>query len=280
MLALVGVSPGLLTRSAQARACLGNPAGKSWRVGIVPQLPPREISSNWTPVLKEVGLRSGQCFELVVAASIPAFEQELQSGRLDFAFLNPYHQLVAYRLQGFTPLVRDSQTSLVGLVMVRKDSPMRKLADLNGATIAFPAPNAFAASLLIRALLVRDGIRFKPEYVRTHSNVYRSVALGSSQAGGGVNNTFQRERPELREQLRVLWRTPPFPSHPFSASKRVPEAIQAKVQASFLQLGSTPEGAQLLEKVQLPRVVKANYQRDYAPLVGLGLERFAVQGGD
>jgi phosphonate transport system substrate-binding protein len=238
------------------------------------------ISSSWTALLKEVGLRSGLCFELVVAPSIPIFEQQILSGGLDFAFLNPYHQLVAYRLQGFTPLVRDSQTPLVGLVMVRKDSPMRKLTDLNGATIAFPAPNAFAASLLIRALLVRGGIRFKPEYVRTHSNVYRSVVLASSKAGGGVNNTFQRERPEVREQLRVLWRTPPFPSHPFSASKRVPERIRAKVQASFLQLATTPEGEQLLKKVQLPRVVKADYQRDYAPLGSLGLERYAVQGSD
>lgn len=39
------------------------------------------------------------------------------------------------------------------VLVVRKDSAVRRLADLNGATGAFPAPNAFAASLLPRALL-------------------------------------------------------------------------------------------------------------------------------
>jgi phosphonate transport system substrate-binding protein len=123
--------------------------------------------------------------------------------------------------QGFTPLVRD-RALLEGLVLVQQGSPIRQLRDLQGASLAFPAPNAFAASLLIRALLARDGIRITPLYVGTHTNGYRSVALGSSQAGGGVNQTLSQERPEVHHQLRILWRTPGFPAHPFSAAGRVP----------------------------------------------------------
>lgn len=266
--------------AAEAADCLGSQGGRRWRVGIVPQLPPKEIVSTWTPVLKEVGYRSGQCLVLVVAPSIPAFEQQLRSGKLDFAFMNPYHQVMAQRWRGFIPLVRDGQTPLEGIVVVRKNSPVRRLADLNGATVAFPAPNAFAASLLLRALLARDGIRITPIYVRTHSNVYRSVILGSSGAGGGVNNTLQRERPEVREQLRLLWRTPAFPAHPFSAAANVPASVRLRMLHSFLELGRTPQGRQLLAKAQLPNVVKADHDRDYAPLTALGLERFVVRDGD
>ena len=265
---------------AEGEVCLGAQGGHRWRVGIVPQLPPREIVSTWTPVLKEVGHRAGQCLVLVVAPSIPALEQQLRAGTLDFAFLNPYHQVMAQRWRGFIPLVRDGQTPLEGILVVRKDSPLRRLSDLNGATVAFPAPNAFAASLLPRALLAKDGIRINPSYVRTHSNVYRAVILGSSRAGGGVNNTLQRERPEVRQQLRVLWRTPPFPAHPFSAAPTVPAAVRQAVQAGFLELGRTPHGRQLLAKVQLPKVVKADHARDYAPLAALGLERFVVTGDE
>jgi phosphonate transport system substrate-binding protein len=260
--------------------CLGRQGGRPWRVGIVPQLPPREIVSTWTPVLKEVGHRAGQCLVLVIAPSIPAFEQQLRAGTVDFAFLNPYHQLMAQRWRGFVPLVRDGQAPLEGILVVRRDSPVRRVSDLDGATVSFPAPNAFAASLLPRALLARDGIRITPSYVRTHSNVYRAVILGSSKAGGGVNNTLQRERPEVRQQLRVLWRTPPFPAHPFSAAASVPAAVRQSVQAGFLELGRTPHGRQLLAKVQLPKVVKADHGRDYAPLAALGLERFVVKSDE
>ena len=164
--------------------------------------------------------------------------------------------------------------------MVRKDSPVRRLADLNGATVVFPSPNAFAASLLPRALLAREGIRITPSYGRTHSNVYRSVILGSSRADGGVTTTGRRERPEVRDQWRVLWRIPPFPSHPFSAAAKVPAAVRRQVQTGFPPLGSTPQGQKLLGKVPLPKVVKADHRRDYAPLTRLGLERFVVQGSD
>lgn len=266
--------------AAESSPCLRTPGGRPWRVGIVPQVPPREIVSSWSPVLRQVGQRSGQCLVLVVAPSIPAFEQQLRSGQLDFAFMNPYHQLMAQRWRGFIPLVRDGQSQLEGILVVRKDSPVRRLADLNGATVAFPAPNAFAASLLPRALLSRAGIRITPSYVRTHSNVYRAVILGSSLAGGGVNNTLQRERPEVRQRLRVLWRTPPFPAHPFSAAATVPLTVRRRVQEAFLDLGRTAQGRQLLAKVQLPQVVKADHARDYAPLAALGLERYVVEGGD
>lgn len=266
--------------ASQAASCLGRAGGPRWRVGIVPQLPPREIAASWTPVLKDVGEQSGQCFELVIPTSIPLFEKQLQDGGFDFAFLNPYHQVMARQRLGLIPLVRDGKTNLDGILVVRKDSPLRQLADLNGQTVAFPAPNSFGASLLMRALLARQGIRIKPDYLNTHSNVYRAVALGRAPAGGGVNNTWMRERPELRRELRILWRTPSYAPHPFSAASRVPATTRLKVQQAFLRLGATEQGRALLAKVQMPMVIKADYARDYEPLTRLGLERFVVKGGD
>jgi hypothetical protein len=68
---------------------------------------------------------------------------------------------------------------------VAADSPIQTVAALNGKTVVFPAPNAFAASLLIRAHLAGQGIRIEPKYVQTHGSVYRAVALGDASAGGG-----------------------------------------------------------------------------------------------
>ena len=270
----------LLPTPSQASTCLGRAGGPRWRVGIVPQLPPREIAASWTPVLKDVGERSGQCFELVIPTSIPLFEKQLLEGGFDFAFLNPYHQVMARPRVGLIPLVRDGKTNLDGILVVRQDSPLRKVSDLNGKAVAFPAPNSFGASLLMRTLLDRQGIRIKPEYLSTHSNVYRAVALGRAPAGGGVNSTWMRERPELRRELRILWRTPSYAPHPFSAASRVPAATRSKVQEAFLRLGTTEQGRALLAKVQMPVVIKADYGRDYEPLTRLGLERFVVKGGD
>ena len=277
--AIAVASPGLAQTAAQPETCLGKAGGHPWLVGVVPQRPASQIMATWTPVLREVGLRSGQCFQLVVARSIPAFEEQLRSGRLDFAYLNPYHQVMARGWQGFTPLVRD-QTLLQGLLVVRQGSPIHQLRDLQGADVAFPAPNAFAASLLIRALLAREGIHITPHYVGTHTNVYRSVVLGGNQAGGGVNQTLEQERPEVRRELHIVWNTPGYPAHPFSAAGRVPASVRTRVQHGFLLLAQEPEGRKMLAAVQLPQVVPADHGRDYAPLIRLGLDRFVVTGND
>jgi phosphonate transport system substrate-binding protein len=262
--------------------CLGDRQhpGRPIRVSVVPQRPPAATFAVWSPLLQQLGQVSKQCFVLRVAPTIPNFEAELRSGRADCVYMNPYHAVLAQRWRGYIPLVRDGSKPLRGLLVVRKDSPIRSIRELNGQAVAFPSPNAFAATLLPRVWLARQGITIQPVFENTHSNVYRSVALGMLPAGGGINNTLRRERPELREELRVLWQTPPFPSHPFACLPSLAPARREALQAGFLALAAYPENHGLLDAIQIPEPVRADYRRDYQPLLGLGLERFAVVGSD
>jgi phosphonate transport system substrate-binding protein len=75
----------------------------------------------------------------------------------------------------YQPLLADGQDLLTGILVVRSDNPIKNLNDLKGKNVSFPAPNSFAASLLIRAELAKQKIEVNPVFVKTHSNVYRSV---------------------------------------------------------------------------------------------------------
>lgn len=262
--------------------CLGDPhqPGRPIRVSVVPQRPPAETFAVWSPLLQQLGEVSKQCFVLRVPATIPSFEAELRTGRADCVYMNPYHAVLAQRWRGYIPLIRDGSKPLRGLLVVRTDSPIRSIRALNGQPVAFPSPNAFAATLLPRVLLARQGIAIQPVFENTHSNVYRSVALGMLPAGGGVNNTLRRERPELQQELRVLWQTPPFPSHPLACLPSLARARRQALQTGFLALGANQANHGLLDAVQIPEPVRADYRRDYQPLLSLGLERFAVLGSD
>jgi phosphonate transport system substrate-binding protein len=266
---------------AASADCLGNPhAPRVHRVDIVPQLPPSTLFSRWAPVLEAIGKATGLCLELRIAPTIPAFEQELLSGQPDFAFVNPYHLVMARRQYPYTPLIRDGKVPLSGVLVVTKDSGLNDLHQLEGKTIAFPAPNAFAASLLIRAELANKGIRFTPLYVKTHANVFRSVALGDAPAGGAVNNTLEREPENLRARLRVMYKTANYAPHPFIAHPRVPAALRDKVTQAFIQLATTEDGQKLLDGIQIPKPVRASYAQDYAPIERLQLDNFVVKSGD
>ena len=260
-----------------AAACLGDPtAPRPVTVSVVPQLPPALLFARWSPLLEQVGRKTGQCFELTIASSIPEFERTLLKGTPDFAFVNPYHAVMVRQRQGYIPLLMDSQERLSGILTVAADSPIQTVAALDGKTVVFPAPNAFAASLLIRAHLAGQGIRIEPKYLQTHASVYRAVALGEASAAGGVNNTLQREEPTLRKRLRVLYETPAYAPHPLVAHPRMPAALRESVTSAFIGVASTDTGRQLLDQVQMPAPVRASYGRDYAPLERLGLDRFVV----
>lgn len=243
-------------------------------MAIVPQFPALELHKAWMPLVESLQSSTGLKLELVLPSSIPAFEEGFLQGQWDFAFMNPYHAVMAHRAQGYKPLVRDDDT-LSGLLVVRADSLVRQVSDLADKTIAFPSPNAFGASLYMRALLTeKHGLRFTPQYLKTHSNSYRAVAAGTAVAAGGIRATFDAEPADLKAQLRVLFETPATPSHPLCAHPRLSEASLKQISQAMLGLTKSETGRKLLQGAQLDRIVAADYRRDYAPLEALGLDKY------
>ena len=268
------LAPGL----AQA-ACYGDQtkAGAPLVFTPVPQLPAPTMFARWVPVLEAVGKASGQCFDLVIKPSIPEFEKFLLSGAPALAYTNPYHAVMAYKAKAYQPLLADGMMLLTGILVTKHDSNIKQLSDLQGQQVDFPAPNAFAASLLLRAHLQALKISIRPSYVKTHSNVYRGVLIGEAAAGGGVNKTLEGEPEEVRQKLRVLYETPGYRSHPIIASATLPRTVKAQILQSFLDLAKSEQGRNLLATVQLNEPIPVTYQADYRPLEYLNLEKLVVR---
>jgi len=275
------VIPILIITSGSAHAtCLGDTAVEPIKAYIVPQLTASKTYSGWGPVLDRIGKSAQLCFDLIVPATIPQFETDLANGNPDFVFMNPYHAVMKWQEHQYVPLVASSEP-IFGVLIVKKDSKYVSLKDLSNDKIAFPAPNAFAASLLIRSLLANNGIRFEPVYVKTHSNVYRSVVRGDiAVAGGGIESTLLAEPSELKDELRVLVETKRYTSHPFSANARIPKLTQARVQTAFLNLAKTPDGAELLSRIQLAKPMAVSYKANYQALEALKLDQYVVRSAD
>jgi len=252
----------------------------SYTFYVTPQLPPVVMHQAWSPLLKRLSEETGYTFRLDIPPSIPAFETLMRKGIPDFVFPNPYLVVVLHKTVGYIPLIRSNAMLLEGYLVVRKDSPLQSLKELKGKAVAFPAPNSFAASLYMRSLLAKEGIPIQPRYVGAHSNVYRQVVYGEVEAGGGVNYSFDREPQEIRDNLRILFKTPPTKPHPVSAHPRIPATVREAVTAALLRIATTPEGAVMMDKAQLPKPVRADYRQDYQSMEQLGLEKFFVYGED
>ncbi len=274
----------ILRRSFLAATILGCSLGwqsavaqtpqKVYRVGVVPQFDVRTLTAIWSPIVAELQTRTGLQFELVGSSSIPQFEAQFAREEFDFVYMNPYHAVVA--MGRYVPLVRDVQTDLQGVVVVRRDSAFKSLPELQGKRVDFPAPNALAASLMVRAQLAHEKITVDARYVNTHKSVYLNVALGQADAGGGVQQTLDEQPAEVRDALRVIYKTVAVPSHPVMASSRLPQAVRNQVQSALLAMGDSDAAHALLRKIPIDKVGKATVE-DYNLVKRMDLERFYVR---
>lgn len=242
--------------------------------GVVPQFDTRQTLLVWGPLLTELEKSTGLKFRLKGSSSATKFESSFMDGGFDFAYMNPYQILKANTSQGYIPLVRDIERTLNGVLVVRKDSPVHEVKDLEGARIAFPSPNALGASLVIRADLKNiHSTSVVPVYVQSHTSVYLNVLLGDVKAGGGVQKTLNKQAAEIRDELRVIYNTREITPHPVTAHSRVPVKVRELVRQAFLALGETSKGRALLSAIPI-KVIGKTSLNDYQSLKEWGLDEF------
>ncbi|GAA0699913.1 phosphate/phosphite/phosphonate ABC transporter substrate-binding protein [Marinobacterium maritimum] len=227
------------------------------RVGIVPQQSAARLAELWTPILAYLSRQSGYQLDFETAPDIPAFERRLAEGQYDLAYMNPYHYTVFHQQPGYAAIARQKGARIHGLLVVRRDSPIMSLQELQGHTLAFPSPAAFAASILPRGELKQLGIQFTPRYVSSHDSVYLGVAQGLFPAGGGIDRTLSNLPESLRGQLRILWRTHGFTPHAFAVHPRLSAATKARLQQALIDMDITESGRSLLSTIRFSGIEAA-----------------------
>jgi phosphonate transport system substrate-binding protein len=251
VLAQTAVGIGHAQTRGSPPAAVSEITATSFTFGIVPQQSAAKLAENWGPVLAYLGDRSGTELKFRTARDIPEFERRVAGGEYDFAYMNPYHYTVFSRKPGYRAFAKAANQPIRGILVVRVDSPIQSPAELAGTTVAFPAPAAFAASVLTRAYLTNAGIPFTPKYVSSHDSVYRAVAKGLYAAGGGVIRTLDSVAPDVRAQVRILWTSDAYTSHAFAAHPRVPAAIVTALTKAMMEMGDTDTGRTLLAPLSI-----------------------------
>lgn len=241
--------------------------------GIVPQQSASELAERWTPIMAHLSKVTGRTFKFSTARDIPTFERRLAAGEYDFAYMNPYHYTVFHQRPGYTVFAREN-TKLVGIVVVRKDSPIHSLAELREQTLAFPGPASFAATILPLAHFRLSHIPIRTAYVSSHDSVYLSVAKGLYVGGGGVVHTFDALDARLRDQLRILWRTPPYVPHALAVHPRIDAVLVGQVRRALIDLDRSDTGRAMLRRLDWSAVIGAS-NSDYDAVRALHIDSLA-----
>lgn len=231
---------------------------KTYVFGVVPQQSPLVLHKKWTPVVKYLSKKTGLNISFKTEKSIGDFEKALYAGKYDLAYMNPYHYVVASRTQGFDAALRRNK-QIRGILLTQKN---KSIEDLSGSSIiAFPSPNAFAATLVMKYELIKDfGIDLQKsgnyKYVNSHDSVYKGVARGIADFGGGVQRTFKNFNSKAdKDKLHVVHTTAAYPSHPIAFIKGFDVEDRKKVVQAFLTMPKY-----LLKALSMKKIIETNDQ--------------------
>ena len=257
--------------SALAQQSQSGVAGNvEYSLGIVPQQSSQKLATMWLPLIDYLNAQTGFSITFSTAKDIPTFEDRVAEQEYDLAYINPYHYVVFSDSANYVPLARDAHKRISGIIVVREDSPYTTLQQLHGATLAFPAPAAFAASIIPRGMLAKENISINAQYVNSHDSVYLNVINGLFPAGGGIIRTLEHLPKMQNEKLRILWRSQDFTPHALAVHSRVPEAHRKKILAALIALNDSAENAHLLRGINFSGFAEA-HDSDWDDVRELGI---------
>ncbi|MBI5092770.1 MAG: phosphate/phosphite/phosphonate ABC transporter substrate-binding protein [Candidatus Hydrogenedentes bacterium] len=234
--------------------------------GVHPLHNPQRLYEAYGPLIDYLNAQLPDSkLELEASRSYDEYDKKLYSRHFDFALPNPYQTINAlphgYRV--FGKMGEDQEFR--GVILVRKDSGIERVADLKGKTVSFPAPTALAATMMPLYYLHTHGVDVNRDIERLFAGSQESsimnVYLGKSAAGATWPppwKAFVERNPQIASELEVKWETPSLINNALVVRDDVPEELVDRVASILFALHTHDTGRNLLAALVLARFESAS----------------------
>ena len=170
-----------------------------YQMGVFPYMPPTKLQEVFNPMALDFGTKLGTPVIVSSKADYKSFTDGLAKELYDIAFIQPFDYVTAHDQHHYLPLAgRGEQLKLI--IIVKNDSPIRKLSDLKGKVVANP-PEVAAVSRLTSKALKEAGLNpvsdVKRDYGKTHFSCAQAVLIGTADACGTAPQAlrnFEKEK--------------------------------------------------------------------------------------
>jgi phosphonate transport system substrate-binding protein len=251
------------------------------RIAVLPCNNIEVTFKKFYPLIMYLKNKIGKDVRLIVPANFEEFRGALENGEIDFALLDPHLLFKLNKLFNHDAILRtlmmDGGTTQTGVVIVSKDSNIKKLSDLRGKTVMFGAKSSTPKWVVAKLLFENHGINIDTDLKSySHGGCCEDIAFAvylKSVDAGVICDHFLTEHAEKQKdlgvkasQLMVVSRTMPVPTRIFAARKGVGKDITAQVNQALLSLDRLkPEEAKILNRGEMGGFQRARVE-DYEPM--------------
>lgn len=249
-----------------------NPNIKPLVFAAIPMDNRLKMLEGWTMLGDYITKKTGIPVEVSIKKSYFEIIDALVTKEADFCYTGPLVYVEAHKKTGVIPVVKPvakGNPFYYSVIIVRKDSPIKKLSDLKGKKFAFTDRNSTSGYLFPRAILAQNGIKnldFFSEVIFTqgHDSSLEAVYQKYVEAAGIYDAPFVKEGfkdPKI-EEVRVIATSDPIPMGPVAIRKDIPKDIVKKIRDVFLEIGKTEETKIIGEKIKVSSYTEA-HDKDY-----------------
>lgn len=229
------------------------PSGPPVRIGYMNCNSAEETLERFAPLTRYLSEQLGVPFE-AVPVDTQDFEQRFAAGEFTFTHTNSLLYIILKHDRDLQLLATEKRGQFgprtAGAIVVRRDSPIKSLAELKGKRMIFGpqmAPTGYMAQydLMLKAGLdpERDlGFSTIPQGSFKHEKLVYGVYLGAYDAAAAPVldlETMTREGKIAADDFRILAQSEIIPYCTFGAAKAADPALVEKFRKALLEL--TPE---------------------------------------
>ena len=245
----------VIAGAALGLALAGAHAQQTLAFGIIATDSASVQRERWEPFFRDMEKKTGVKINSFYAPDYAGVIEGMRFNKVQVAWMGNKAAMEAVdRAQGeiFAQVVyADGALGYHSLLITHKDSPYKTLDDVlkNGKQIDFGIgdPNS-TSGFLVPSYYIFAANRIDP---RTHFKTVRNASHGANlqavlnrQVDVATNNTedygkLQATKPQLAEQVRVLWRSPLIPSDPFVWRTDLDADTKRKLKAFVLGYAQT-----------------------------------------
>lgn len=218
---------------------VAKPDNEEIRFGSVAMDIPAVMQKRLLPLTKYLSDSLGKPVVLKLSPNMPAAIKEISKGAVELSYLTPVAYIRSHQ-KGETQLIAKTVTknkaSFQLMIVVRDDSPIKTVADLEGKAFAF----GDKAALLQRAVVVGAEMPLEKlgryEFIGHYDNIVRAV-LNKDFDAGILKDTMAYKWEG--KGIRILYASPDLPPYNIAASKNISKPMLKKLQKAFLDLNTS-----------------------------------------
>nr|WP_295975288.1 phosphate/phosphite/phosphonate ABC transporter substrate-binding protein [uncultured Bacillus sp.] len=249
---------------------------KSLNIGIASVISPLATRVNYKQFVEYIGYKLQIPVEFIQGENYAETNKLIEEGKIDVALVCSQAFVMGREKESMKGIVMpkvDGKPLYRSYIIVRKDSGINKLEDLQGKRFAYTDPDSYSGRLTVISSLIDKGAdpeQFFSKTFYTYSHDYSVLAVAQGVVDGATVDSIvydQMMKSDEKEiaNLKVIDYGEWVGTPPIVVSNYLSDDIVSKVTTVLLTMDKDPKGKEILDQLGIEQFISLD-QNTYAPI--------------